>query len=164
MSELELRRPILADLDRLFALETRSYPADEAASRETLAYRIESAPECFLLAEDEGLLGFVCGTRTEGEHLTAAAMGTHEPQGRSLGIHSVVVDPNRRRRGLGLGTALVAGYLERVALDLPGVERALLICKEHLKAFYAANGFELVGLSEIVHGQDPWFEMRRPLR
>ena len=162
MSELKLRRPSLADLDRLFDLETRSYPADEAASRETLAYRIENAARCFLLAEEEGLLGFVCGTRTSSEHLTAAAMGIHEPEGRNLGIHSVVVAPERRRKGL--GTLLVAGYLARIAADLAGVERAMLICKEHLEGFYAANGFELVGPSEVVHGRDPWFEMRRPLQ
>jgi ribosomal protein S18 acetylase RimI-like enzyme len=161
---VKLRRAEPADVDRLADLEARSYPADEAASRETLAYRVENAPECFLLAEDEdgGLLGFVCGKLTSSEHLTAAAMGTHEPEGTRLGIHSVVIDPERRRSGL--GTQLVGGYLERVAADLPAVDTALLICKEHLKGFYGSNGFQLVGLSEVVHGADPWWEMKRPLR
>ena len=159
---MHLRRPTLTDLDSLLELEARSYPADEAASRESLAYRISNAPACFRLAEDGGgLLGFVCGTLSRDEHLLDASMSEHHADGASLCIHSVVVDPDRRRKGV--GRALVGAYLDAVAPDLPDVTRVLLICKEHLKAFYASNGFELVGLSEVVHGQDPWFEMRRPL-
>lgn len=157
-----LRRPTLADLDRLLDLEVRSYPADEAASRESLAYRISNAPACFRLAEDgDGLLGFVCGTLSRDEHLTDSSMSQHHPDGTSLCVHSVAVDPDRRRQGL--GRELVGAYLDATAKDLPDVHRVLLICKEHLKGFYASNGFELVGLSEVVHGQDPWFEMRRTL-
>lgn len=155
------RHPEPADLERIAALEARAYPADEAASPEKLAYRIATAADCFLLAEDEGggLLGFVCGTRAPGEGLTHGSMSSHVAAGENLCIHSVVVDPDRRRAGV--GTDLVRAYLERTA-ELPGVQRALLICKEHLKGFYAANGFDLVGPSEVVYGQDPWFEMRRP--
>ncbi|RMG18573.1 MAG: GNAT family N-acetyltransferase [Planctomycetota bacterium] len=160
---LRLRRPRPEDLEALAALEARSYPPDEAAPREVLADRIARAPACFLLAEGEdgALLGFVCGTRSAAPTLTHASMREHDPAGASLCIHSVVVDPAHRRRGL--GRRLVAAYLERVGRDLSGVERVLLICKQHLVGFYEQNGFRLVGPSSVVHGRDPWFEMRRPL-
>ena len=36
----------------------------------------------------------------------------------------------------------------------------LLICKQYLQPLYAQAGFTLIGPSAVVHGQDPWFEMR----
>jgi ribosomal protein S18 acetylase RimI-like enzyme len=156
---MDLRPATPDDLPALAALEAASYPPDEAASQERFAERLEAAPECFWLAEEDGaLVGFVCGTRAAEATLTHASMAAHAPAGPSLCIHSVVVAAARRRAGL--GTRLVEGYLGRTA-DLPGLERWLLICKEHLIGFYAANGFERVGPSTVVHGQDPWFEMRR---
>ena len=116
---MRLRQATAADLDRLTALEAASYPADEAASRESLAARIAQAPECFLLAEDDAgdLLGFVCGTRSVDDTLTHANMGRHDPGGASLCVHSVVVAAPHRRRGVGgalLGRAR-RGVLVRAA-------------------------------------------------
>jgi len=158
---VKLRQATAADLARLAALEAASYPADEAASSESLAARIALAPECFLLAEDAAgeLLGFVCGTRSVDDTLTHASMSRHDPAGASLCVHSVVVaEPHRRR---GLGGALLARYLEH-AWTLPGVERVLLIAKAHLRGFYEAAGFTCEGLSPVVHGADPWFAFRLP--
>lgn len=50
-------------------------------------------------------------------------------------------------------------YLERVALTQPGVRRVCLIAKAGLLGMYASCGFALKGLSPVVHGKDPWFEM-----
>jgi len=36
----------------------------------------------------------------------------------------------------------------------------LLMCKRPLIPFYSDAGFTLVGQSDVVHGADPWFEMR----
>jgi len=150
------------DLDALAELEARSYPADEAASRETIAFRLQQAPACFLAAvDDEALVGFVCGTRARGASLTHASMSEHVPDGESLCIHSVVVEASRRRTGL--GSRLLRAYLEHARASVPGAVRALLICKQHLTGFYGAAGFELAGPSQVVHGQDPWFEMVQPL-
>lgn len=51
-------------------------------------------------------------------------------------------------------------YLERIALTQPGVRRVCLIAKAGLLGMYASCGFALKGLSPVVHGKDPWFEMR----
>ena len=156
---MRLRRATEADLDRLFDLEACSYPPGEAASRETFSYRLRHAGEYFTLTADEDgrLVGLVCGTLATGNQLTTQCMREHVPAGTSLCIHSVVVDPALRRGGV--GRDMVASYVERHR-DAPEVERLLLICKQHLIAFYAGTGFELIGPSVVVHGQDPWFEMR----
>jgi N-acetylglutamate synthase-like GNAT family acetyltransferase len=74
-----------------------------------------------------------------------------------LCIHSVVVDGDSRRGGL--GSHLVKRYIEHVR-GLGNVERILLICKENLIGFYQGCGFTLVGLSEVQHGVDQWHEMK----
>ena len=35
------------------------------------------------------------------------------------------------------------------------------MCKKPLIPFYSDAGFTLVGQSDVVHGLDPWFEMRQ---
>lgn len=35
-----------------------------------------------------------------------------------------------------------------------------LICKQQLVPLYEGAGFAMVGPSPVVHGKDPWFEMR----
>lgn len=157
-----IRQATADDLPRVTALEQASYPADEAAPPEVLAMRLRVAGEAFLVATDPAgqVIGFVCGTRAPGDVLTHESMRRHDPAGESLCVHSVVVDPAWRHRGLGL--ALVRAAVER-AREMPGVRRVLLICKEPLIGLYRAAGFGLVGPSSVTHGADPWFEMRLDL-
>ncbi len=162
-SPLTTRQPTRADLDVLVALEARSYPPDEAASHETFAYRLDHAAECWLLGEiDRQVVGLVCGTRVAAERLEYESMHTHDPSGRNLCIHSVVVDAPWRRRGL--GSRLLTAYLDHVEQSLPGVRQVSLIAKEHLVGFYQAAGFTLLGPSDVTHGRDPWFELARQVR
>lgn len=42
----------------------------------------------------------------------------------------------------------------------PEIRRICLIAKAHLLHMYTSCGFSLKGISPIVHGKDPWFEMR----
>lgn len=53
--------------------------------------------------------------------------------------------------------------MENVALTQPEVRRICLIAKAGLLGMYASAGFSLKGLSPVVHGKDPWFEMRTEL-
>ena len=50
-------------------------------------------------------------------------------------------------------------YVKQVADHTP-VCTILLMCKKPLIQFYSDAGFTLVGQSDVVHGLDPWFEMR----
>ncbi|CAN0255693.1 unnamed protein product, partial [Discosporangium mesarthrocarpum] len=107
------------------------------------------------------LVGLVCGTRSPSTGLDHDSMHGHDPTGPTLCIHSVAVEGRYRRRGI--ASALVKAYMEQVALTQPGVRRVCLISKAPLLGMYAACGFHLVGLSPIMHGRDPWFEMRMDL-
>ena len=83
-------------------------------------------------------------------------METHEPEGSTLIIHSVVIHPNYRRQGL--ATAMLTYYLERMR-ENSKISRIFLIAKGNLLGFYTSVGFKVLRLSPVVHGQDPWFEM-----
>ncbi len=123
-ASLALRRvePGSAALTAAAALETASYPADEAASPARLAERATVAGEFFLglfdisggaaPAADPPLVGFVCATAAPlAGGLTEAAMGTHDAAGELLCIHSVVVEPRWRRKGV--ASAMLRAYFKR---------------------------------------------------
>ena len=81
--------------------------------------RIEQAADVFLVAmrpddPSGAVVGFVCGTRTAAPALTHASMSTHDPEGPLLCVHSVVVDPGLRRKGL--ARKMLRAYLR---LDVP---------------------------------------------
>ena len=95
------RPPEPRELDVIHALEAAGYPADEAASRERLEYRMREAPGLFLVAvEAEEVIGFICGTASSANCLEEDSMATHEPEGRLLCIHSVCVAEVKRRLGV----------------------------------------------------------------
>ena len=158
MSGLTFSRVTEASLAPAFAIEEASYPADEAATEEKLAMRIREAPDFFhgAFSEDSTLVGFICGTLTTSEVLTDESMSEHEPVGKTLCIHSVAVEESLRRKGIALW--MLKSYLQKVA-ELKTVERVLLICKEQLVCLYEAAGFNNLGPSDVVHGQDPWILM-----
>jgi hypothetical protein len=83
-------------------------------------------------------------------------METHEPDGSTLIIHSVVIHPDHRRKGL--ATAMLSYYLERMCENMK-ISRIFLIAKGNLLGFYTSVGFKVLRLSPVVHGQDPWFEL-----
>jgi len=51
VSQLQYRRAECTDLERVFALESVSYPDDEGASKDTLRFRLANAIDLFLVAE-----------------------------------------------------------------------------------------------------------------
>ena len=72
-------------------------------------------------------------------------------------IHSVVTLTALRRKGL--GQWMVRAYRASVAALPTPPRRVVLMCKEPLVQFYSRAGFELIGPSGVVHGQDPWLLM-----
>ena len=150
----------------LFYLPTENlaYPADEAGSYESFAYRQSVAPDLFLGAYDPSdekrLIGFICSTLSESESLTHESMTTHDPEGKTICIHSVCVDPGHQRQKI--GSALLEEYIRRWANGL--YDGISLIAHEELTGFYVAAGFDLIGKSGVVHGSKPWFELRYSLQ
>merc|ERR1719171_3102678 len=115
-------------------------------------------PEGLAEVESAELLGFVNGTLSASEELEHETMSAHDPTGTSLCIHSVVIAEPYRRQGL--ARAMLRQYLMAAPCTMPHLKRVLLICKNNLIPFYESVGFELLGESKVVHGQDKWFDMR----
>ena len=152
-------RPVAEEfLAPAFAIESASYPEDEAATEAKLQMRIREAPEFFsgAFTEEGSLCGFICGTLTSSAELTDESMSLHEPAGTTLCIHSVVVTESMRRQGIALW--MLRSYMKQVT-ELQRVSRVLLICKENLVCLYEAAGFRSLGPSAVVHGQDQWIDM-----
>ena len=111
------------DLKAAYAIEEASYPADEAATWESLRMRQRDAGQFFMGAYlgDENrkeLVGFVCGTLTDSEELEEETMTKHLPEGTSLCIHSVVVSQTYRRRGIAL--KMLQHYVDHVCTNEVG--------------------------------------------
>jgi guanine nucleotide exchange factor len=146
--------------------ENLAYPGDEAGSYEAFAYRQSVAPSLFLGIYDQcdndekRLIGFICSTLSKSESLTHESMTVHDPEGKTICVHSVCVDPGCQRRGI--GSALLKEYTKRWT-DGP-FDGISLIAHEELIKFYVDAGFKLIGKSEVVHGSKPWFELRCSLQ
>jgi GNAT superfamily N-acetyltransferase len=140
-------------------MERISYPADEAASPESIRLRMTEAGAFFLVCYwNEIPCGFINGTLSTSQQLSHESMAEHKPSGTLLCLHSVCVDAHYRRRGV--ATAMLTHYVSLIRKTQPQVVSIALLCKEHLQGFYNSCGFSLVGPSGVVHGQDQWFEMR----
>ena len=100
------------DLTVIAEIESNSYPPDEAASPENLRYRVDNAGDYFLVGCSAGsgpggadeIVSYVCGTLIKGETLTHESMSTHDSDGDTLCIHSVVTEGGHRRKQIGTKT------------------------------------------------------------
>ena len=148
------------ELDELYALEEASYPADEAATRAKLELRLTKAGEYFYVLRESGegpVVGYVCGTRATA--LTEESMAVHDPEGAVLCVHSVVVAPSWRRKGL--AAWMVRLFCSRVERLSPSVREFALLSKEANRGLYERCGFSNFGPSGVDHGADVWLLMRR---
>ncbi|KAL6883896.1 hypothetical protein HDV57DRAFT_433308 [Trichoderma longibrachiatum] len=68
----------------------------------------------------------------------------HRPHGRTICLHSVAVCP--RLQGLGLGTATLKSYVQRMN-SLGAADRVALICRKPETRFFERCGFKNIGRS-----------------
>ncbi|THH16313.1 hypothetical protein EW146_g4318 [Bondarzewia mesenterica] len=159
------------DLQDAYNIEIAGFPADEAGSLETFRYRQSQAPDLFLGAylpsstpTKRTLIAYINGTLSPSLTLTHESMSTHIPTSTSVCIHGVCVHPSYLRQGI--ATALLKEYLHRLAVandtsrGKTVYERVLLIAHEEMRGLYEGAGFEWAGKSEVIHGSQPWYEMR----
>jgi GNAT superfamily N-acetyltransferase len=106
-----------------------------------IEYRIRTCPELTLglfEVDEEGegsILAMIHGTRTSDPTTTDKSMsiGSHEPDGPTVALHTLCVHPGHRARGL--GTRVLKEYLERVGGE-KGVRWVTLIAHDELLPFY----------------------------
>ena len=159
---MKIRHASLADLDRISQIERESFPPLEGASRESIQGRIEAFGDHFWLLEtDQGdIASFVNGFVIDLADLTDPMYDhpqMHDEKGKWQMIFSVATAPEYRRRGY------AEMVLRQVIADCQDQERAglVLTCKEKLIHYYAKFGFVNEGISQSVHGNVTWYQMRR---
>jgi GNAT superfamily N-acetyltransferase len=141
------------DIDTISAIEEDSFPEDEKATLETIQMRFATAGKYFHVLVDEkkeDIIGYVNGTCIEESYITHESMETHNPNGSTLVLHSVTVKSSHRRQGN--ATFLLRAYLELMESN-EEIKLILLLCKSNLCRFYSNCGFQMVGVSSVVHGQ-----------
>jgi GNAT superfamily N-acetyltransferase len=152
-------KPISLDLlDEVTEVEHESFPADEAASKETISIRMRLAPQYFYGAFENGqLIGFMNGTVTNGSVLLKDDFYKHDVDGKMLIIHGVVTRKEHRRKGV--ASEMLKRYLEMVKKQ-KNIDTIALLSKERLTHFYSRFGFRTVRLSEVRLGAEQWHEMQ----
>ena len=162
--ECEYRLANENDVEEIALLEAESFPEDEMASKETITIRQREAGSYMYVVrnlKDNNLVGFVNGTLTTRNEIHHESMTCHEPNGQSLVIHSVTINPKLRRNGM--ASKMLLRYIDKIMNDQIEVKKILLLTKEYLVKFYESAGFKVIKLSDVEHGVDKWYEMSMTL-
>ena len=154
-----IRTATMKDLKAVAEVEHICFPPAEAASEESFAERLKYYPEHFWLLEEEGKLisfinGFVTDEMTICDEMFADA-SMHNKDGAYQAIFGVNTLPEYRRQGY---AAKVMWHVIEEARK-QGRKGLILTCKEEKIHYYAKFGYELLGLSESVHGGSVWYDM-----
>ena len=160
MNDLIVRHVLPKDLDDCFRVEISGFPPEEAATKETIKLRIETFPQGFLVAETNGkVVAILNSAATDKEDISDEALKQligHDPAGKNLVVFALAVLPGYRKQGI--ANQLMSRFVEEARQG--GKEAVLLMCKQHLIAYYERMGFTHVGLSKSTHGGAEWHEMR----
>lgn len=155
-----IRTASIDDLEAVSAVEAECFPPAEAASKEDFERRIRAYGNHFwLMFEDGRLVSFVDGMVTNQADLTDDLYEhaeLHDENGDWQMIFGVNTIPSCRKKGY-------AGELLRQAISdtkEQGRKGLVLTCKDKLISYYASFGFENEGISESVHGNVVWYQMR----
>ena len=144
---MRIRTADLSDLKEIARVEAACFPAAEAATEEEFEKRLTFYKDHFwLMFEEEKLIAFVDGMVTNQE----------DEKGDWQMIFGVNTLPSYRKHGY-------AGELiKRAITDAKeqGRKGLVLTCKDRLLSYYARFGFKNEGVSESVHGNVVWNQMR----
>ena len=142
---MRIRTADLSDLKEIARVEAACFPAAEAATEEEFEKRLTFYKDHFWLTNQEDLTD---------EMYEKAEM--HDEKGDWQMIFGVNTLPSYRKHGY-------AGELiKRAITDAKeqGRKGLVLTCKDRLISYYARFGFKNEGVSESVHGNVVWNQMR----
>jgi predicted N-acetyltransferase YhbS len=152
MNAITIRHVRPQDLDECFLVETSGFPPEEAATRETIKLRIETFPEGFLVAEQNGrIVGILNSAATNKEDISDEELKQligHDRAGKNMVVFALAVLPEVQKQGI--ARQLMTRFVEEARRR--GKQYVLLLCKQHLIAYYERMGFDHVGLSKSTHG------------
>ena len=155
-----IRNATQEDLDAISQVEAECFPPAEAATKEEFAKRLEYYGSHFwLMFDGDKLIAFVDGFVTDEADLTDEMYEKaelHKEDGAWQMIFGVNTIPAYRKKGY-------AGELIKRAIadaKAQGRKGLVLTCKDRLIPYYAKFGFVNEGVSESVHGNVVWNQMR----
>ena len=158
-----IRTATIDDLAAISAIEAECFPLTEAATENEFSDRLEHyANHFWLMFDDDKLIAFVDGFCTDEPDLTDemyAKADMHSEEGAWQMIFGVNTLPDYRNQGF-------AGELIKQAISDARDQRRkglVLTCKDELIHYYSKFGFVNEGISESVHGNVTWYQMRLTL-
>lgn len=157
---MNIRYATKEDIPGIAAVEAECFPAAEAATEKDFIGRVEHYGNHFwLMFDEEKLIAFVDGFVTDEADLTDEMYekaDMHNENGAWQMIFGVNTIPSYRRQGH-------AEELIQCAIADAKKQRRkglVLTCKDRLISYYAKFGFQNEGVSESVHGNVVWYQMR----
>ncbi len=154
----KIRNVTPADLAAVTELEAACFSPATAAGEKAFAYRIQTFPERFFVAEENGrIIGMVNGCASSLPVIEDRLYGPqgHEPDGKNQMIFGLAVLPEFQGRGI--GTALMnhlIGFCRETAM-----EKLILTCRDCRVSYYERFGYVNCGLSASTHGGVEWYDM-----
>lgn len=157
---MTIRTATIEDLETVSAVEAECFPPAEAATKEEFEKRLTHYGKHFwLMFDGDKLIAFVDGFVTDEADLTdemyeKAEM--HRENGDWQMIFGVNTIPAYRKKGY------ASELIKRAIADAreQGRKGLVLTCKDRLIPYYAKFGFVNEGVSESVHGNVVWNQMR----
>lgn len=155
-----IRNATQGDLDAISRVEAECFPPAEAATKEEFAKRLEYyAAHFWLMFDGDKLIAFVDGFVTDEADLTDEMYEKaelHNENGAWQMIFGVNTIPAYRKKGYA-GEIIKRAIADAKAQGRKGL---VLTCKDRLIPYYAKFGFVNEGVSESVHGNVVWNQMR----
>ena len=156
---MKVRKMNETDLNDIAKIEAICFPSAEAASLHTLEKRYNKFPECFwVLEEHDTVIGFINGMCTNQKTIHDEMFedaDKHEETGLYQSVFGISVLPSYQKQGGGK-------LLMEMLIDCAKKQQrkgCILTCKEHLIGYYERFGYELLGVSQSVHGGAKWYDM-----
>ena len=154
-----IRNVKIEDLDQVTEVEALCFPAAEAAVGESFRKRIETFPDSFFVADENGrIIGFINGCVTDERTIRDEMFEDsrlHHADGLYQSVFGLDVIPEYRRQGVAadLMNRLIQAAKER------GKKGMILTCKDRLIHYYEKFGYRNLGLSGSVHGRAVWYDL-----
>lgn len=163
MGLLKIRNVKMEDLSELVVIEGLCFKKEEAATEEAFQRRIQSIPDSFLVAEEDGnIIGLINGPVIESSYITDDLFSVTKANPAAGGHQSILglaVSPHFQKRGV--ASALLT-HFEKEASEKKR-ETITLTCKDSLIAFYENRGYLNKGVSTSEHGGVTWYNMVKKL-
>ncbi len=160
---INIRYATMDDVEALASVEAECFPISEAATKKDFIERVQYYGNHFwLMFDDEKLIAFVDGFISDEEDLTDEMYekaDMHNEEGNWQMIFGVNTIPSCRKKGY------AARLIECAIADArkQGRNGLVLTCKDKLIDYYSKFGFKNEGISQSVHGNVVWYQMRLTL-